>query len=199
MAKLLYVLAMLIFALIVVWAFFQPWVRIGTLDNADIEIPDIGIAKAHIPKIRFAKIPRVIIDQEEVFGRSISGYDIPVLANRPDGRSMISIIKIFKPQLTDADKKSYLVWGLPGLAAVIFLLSLIFARNKWVNLIIGFIGVAIFVIAAYKITTADLNKFMITIHIGPGLWFTLSGYLGMGAASLMNLFYLILRGRRSSK
>jgi len=172
MAKILYALAMLVFAVMIVLAFFQPWVETDTL--------------------RASKISQIIIGKQEVFGRSISGYDIPVLANGPDSRLIISIIKIFKPQITNADKKSYLVWGVPGLAVLLFLLSLILAKNKLVNLAIGIIGVAIFAVAAYKVTAADLDRLAVVIRIGSGLWMTLWGYLGMGAAAFLRVLELSL-------
>lgn len=172
MARILYALVMLVFAVMIVLAFFQPWVETDIL--------------------RAGKISQIIIGKQEIFGLSISGYDVPVLANGPDSRLIISIIKIFKPQIANADKKSYLVWGVPGLAVLLFLLSLVLAKNKLVNLAIGIIGVAIFAAAAYKVTAIDLDKLVVTIRIGSGLWLTLWGYLGMGIAAFLRVLQLSL-------
>jgi len=176
MVKVLYILLMLIFAAVIVVGFFQPWV--------------------HTESMRMGKISQIIVGQQAVFGRNISAYDVPVLANGPDSRLIISIIKIFKPQITDADKKSYLIWGVPVLALLLLLLSLIFAGNRWVNLAIGIIGVVIFAVGAYKINAINLNKLALPVRIGSGLWMSLWGYLGMGLSSLGNLFYLLMRVKK---
>jgi len=119
--------------------------------------------------------------QAEIAG--ISGFDVPVLANGPDARLMISIIKIFNPGITDADKKSWLIWGVPIFAVLIFLASLFLGNNKWFNLAIAVIGIAIFIVAVYKIKTTDLDKLVLNAKIGLGLWLTLCGYLGLGLLS----------------
>jgi hypothetical protein len=94
------------------------------------------------------------------------------------------MVRIFKPGVKDADKKSFLIWGVPGLAVIILLMSYFLGKNKWVNLAYGLLGVLIFVVAVYKIKTTDLDKLVLNIAIGPGLWLTLYGYLGMGLAGL---------------
>ena len=56
-------------------AFFLPWVR--------VEAPMVGT------------ISKVLTGKRQAELTSISGFDVPVLANGPDARLMISIIKIF--------------------------------------------------------------------------------------------------------
>lgn len=183
MARVLYRVAMLFFVLLVITAFFQPWVEVESFQGGNIQIGNIKIAN----------IPKINIGKDELFNRSISGYDVPVLANGPDARLIISIIKIFKPDVTDVGRKSYLVWTIPGLAALIFVLSIILAENKLANLIIGLAGGLIFMLAAYKISTVNLDKVVIAVRISSGIWMTIWGYLGMGLASALNLFYLIVK------
>jgi O-antigen/teichoic acid export membrane protein len=114
---------------------------------------------------------------------SISGFAVPGLANGPDARLMISIIKIFNPGITDADKKSWLIWGVPIFAIAIFLLGLYLGENKWFNLAVAAIGILIFLFGVYKITTMDLNKLVLNAKIGIGVWLTLCGYLGLGVVA----------------
>jgi len=144
-------------------SFFLPWVH--------VESPMVGT----MAKVLTGK------RQAEIAG--ISGFDVPVLANGPDARLMISIIKIFNPGITDADKKSWLIWGVPIFAVLIFLASLFLGNNKWFNLAIAVIGIAIFIVAVYKIKTTDLDKLVLNARIGLGLWLTLCGYLGLGLLS----------------
>lgn len=66
------------------------------------------------------------------------------------------------------------------MAVIIFITSYFLGKNKWVNLIIGIIGAAIFIAAAYKIKTTDLDKLILKVDMGPGLWLTLWSFFGMG-------------------
>ena len=131
-------------------------------------------------------ITKVLTGKRQAEITSISGFDVPVLANGPDARLMVSIIKIFNPAVTDADKKSWLIWGVPIFAVAIFLLSLLIGENKWFNLSIAAIGILIFLVAVYKIKTTDLNKLVLNAKIGIGVWLTLCGYLGLGLTGAAN-------------
>ena len=156
----LYNMAMLALAVLVIIAFFLPWVSVKS--------EQVGM---------FAKI---LTGKKQAMIDNISAFQVPILANGPDARFMLSVIKIFNPGVKDADKKSFLVWSIPFLAVVIFVVSCFFGGNKWVNLIIGVLGAAIFIAAAYKIKTTNLNKLVLNIKMGPGLWLTLWSFLLMG-------------------
>ena len=147
-------------------SFFLPWVH--------VESPMVG----SVTKVLTGK------RQAEIVG--ISGFAVPGLANGPDARLMISIIKIFNPSVTDADKKSWLIWGVPLFAVIIFLVGLFLGSNKWFNLVIGVIGIAIFLVGVYKIKTTDLDKLVLSAKIGLGIWLTLYGYLGLGVTAVIN-------------
>lgn len=172
MSKLVKV-AMLIFAVIICVSFFVPWVSIESRVTGGVSKLLTGTKQASL--------------------KTISGYQIPILANGPDAKLMISIIKLFNPAVTDADKKSWLVWGIPGLALGLFILVLFLGDNKWVNLGIGILGVSIFTIATYKIKTTDLDKYVLNVNIAPGLWIILWSYLGMGVVNLLNFSKKVLR------
>jgi len=156
----------LVFAALIFVAFFLPWVR--------VESAAVG------------QVSKLLTGKKQAAIDNISAFRVPIIANGPDARLMISVIKIFSPGITDADKKSYLIWLIPILAVVIFLVIYLFGKNKWVNLIFGLVGTLVFAVAAYKIKTTDLNKLIINITMGPGLWLTLWGYLGIGLAGLIN-------------
>jgi hypothetical protein len=153
----------LFFAVIICISFFLPWVSVESRIAG-------GISK-------------MISGQKQSSLKAISGFQVPILANGPDAKLMISIIKLFNPAVTDADKKSWLIWLIPGLAVALTLLVLFLAENKWVNLGIGILGVAIFAVATYQIKKADLDKFVLSVVISGGLWFILWSYLGIGLTS----------------
>jgi hypothetical protein len=151
---------MFISAVVIIVSFFLPWIN--------VESGQVGA---------FSKI---LTGKSQATIDSISGFRIPILANSADARLMISIIKIINPNITDADKKSFLVWAIPVLAAVIFLLSLYFGKNRFLNLAFGLIGCAIFFVALYKIKTTDLDKLVLNVKIATGLWLILYSYLAIG-------------------
>jgi len=155
-----------ILAAVIFISFFLPWVN--------VESPMVGA------------VAKVLTGKKQAEIASISGFAVPGLANGPDARLMLSIIKIFNPGVTDADKKSWLIWGIPLFALAIFLLGLFIADNRWFNLGVAVIGILIFIVGAYKINTTDLNKLVLDVKIGLGVWLTLYGYLGLGINGVVN-------------
>ena len=155
-----------ILATVICISLFLPWVN--------VESPMVGT------------VAKVLTGKRQADIASISGFAVPGLANGPDARLMLSIIKIFNPGVTDADKKSWLIWGVPLFAIAIFLLGLFIADNKWFNLGVAVIGILIFIVGAYKINTTDLNKLVLDAKIGTVVWLTLYGYLGLGIIAALN-------------
>ena len=155
----------LILAIVIFVAFFLPWVS--------VESEAVG---------QFSKL---ITGEKQASVMKISAFRVPIMANGPDARLMISIIEIFNPNITNADKKSYLIWSIPLLAVILRLLNYFFAKNKWLNFVFALIGILIFAVATYKIKTTDLNKVVINVKTAAGLWLTLWGYLGIGLVSLI--------------
>jgi len=153
-------MAMPALAALVIIAFFLPWISVKS--------EQVGM------------VSKVLTGKKQAVIDTISAFRVPILANGPDARFMLSVIKIFNPDVKDADKKSFLIWGIPFLAIVIFAVSHFFGNNKWVNLIIGVLGAVIFIVAAYKIKTTNLNKLVLNIEMGLGLWLTLWAFLLMG-------------------
>jgi hypothetical protein len=161
----LYNMAMLMLAVLVIIAFFIPWVAVKS--------EQVGM------------VSKILTGKKQAVIDNISAFQVPILANGPDARLMLSVIKIVNPNVKDADKKSFLIWGIPFLAVIIFIVSHFFGNNKWANLIIGVLGVAIFIFASYKIKTTDFNKLVLNIEMGPGLWLTLWSFLLMGATGFI--------------
>jgi len=160
---------MLPLVILICVAFFLPWVSVDS--------PAIG------------GITKILTGKKQATIDAISAYDVPVLANSDESRFMMSVIKIFQPNIENADKKSYLIWAVPLLAIIIFLLScVLLPGNRWLSLIFGIIGIAIFAFGYYKITTTDLDKLVLTITIGIGVWLTLWGYLGIGLVHVLDFF-----------
>jgi hypothetical protein len=160
-------LALMILAVTVFLSFFMPWVK--------IDAPVVG----GISKILTGKAQSSISD--------ISGFDVPIMANGPDSRFALAVIKIFNPSVKDADKKSWLIWGVPIFGVMLALASVFFGKFKWLRIAIAVICVAIFAVAVFKIKTTDMNKLVLNVKIAHGLWLTLWGYFGIGIVNALNL------------
>lgn len=155
---------MLILVIVIVVAFFLPWVS--------VESAAVG------------KVSKLLTGKTQATIGSVSGFQMPILANSEESRLMITIIKIFQPDITNADKKSFLIWIVPLLAIIIFWVGNAPKTNQWIRLAFGVIGILIFVGATFKIITTDLDKMIIKVNIGYGLWLILFGYLGIGVLQI---------------
>ncbi len=163
-----------VLTLVICVAFFLPWVDVGSAQ--------VGF------------ISKVLTGKEQQSIQKISAYQVPIMANGSDARLMISVIKIFNPSVRDADKKSYLIWGIPLFAILISGLLSKVKNKKWLYLAFGIIGCAIFIVGTFKIKTTDLDKLVLHVKMGSGLWLTLWGYLGIGILCAYN-FILSLKKR----
>jgi hypothetical protein len=152
-------------------SFFLPWVS--------VESEAMG------------KVSKLLTGKTQANISAVSGFQVPILANGEDSRFMISIIKIFKPKINNADKKSFLIWIVPLLAIALFFISIGFKNKKLVKLLIGLSCIVIFAGAVYKINTTDLDKLVLNVKIAYGLWITLFGYLIFGLLELINFAELI--------
>ena len=154
-------------------SFFLPWVSVGS--------PVAG------------GINKLLAGKNDSSFYSISGFQVPIMANGRESKLMISIIQLFNPGVKDADQKSWLIWVVPGLAVAILILLWLWGKNKWLHVVLGIIAVAIFGVATFKILTTDLNKLILKVSIAFGLWSLLVGYLLLGGVCLLNFVTFINR------
>jgi hypothetical protein len=152
---------------VVLAAFFLPWVSINS--------PVAGF------------VSKVTSGKNDASFMKISGFRVPILANRADSRFTVEIIQLFNPGIKDADKKSWLIWIVPLLAVGIAAGFRFLHMNKWFNGAVFIIGLAIFAVGTVKLLTTDLNKLVMSVTISSGLWITLIGYLGIGLVSGLQL------------
>lgn len=171
----LYKIGMLVLVGIIFVSFFLPWVSVES------------VAVGGISKLLTGK-KQATIDV-------VSGFKVPIIANSKESRFMITVIKIFNPDIKNADKKSWLIWLVPGLALILFVLGRFFRNNKWFYLTVGLLGVLIFTAAVFKIATTDLDKLILKVNIGIGLWLIFAGYLSIGILNLVQFVSLIKQKR----
>jgi len=156
---------MLILVIVIAVSFFLPWIS--------VESAAVG------------NVAKLLTGKRQATIASVSGFKVPILANSKESRFMSTVIKIFQPDITNADKKSFLIWGIPLLAVVMFLVGRNPKTSKWVRLGFGVLGILIFAGATYKIITTDLDKIIMKVTIGYGLWLILFGYLGIGIVQII--------------
>lgn len=175
---------LVIMATAVVIAFFLPWVRLKTTQATGIVSEGLALASVGAWPVGF--ISGLFSGGKHGMSQSISAYQIPVLANSNESTLIISLMQIFMPNVEDADKKSYLLWAIPFLAGAIALAGIFLGGNKWFGLVVGVVGIAIFAVVTYKVKSIDLDKIVMKVYTGPGLWITLWAYFGMGLVSLID-------------
>jgi hypothetical protein len=163
--RVLSVVLVFIFAFVVMVSFFMPWISIDTP------------AKGMISK--FVKL------ESRSSLMKISGYQVPILANRRDSRLMIGVIKLYNPGVNDADKKSWLIWVVPLLALFLALVHAGIKENRWFNLAVAVIGMLIYAAGVYKLKTVNMDKIVMNVNILSGVWMALFGYFGMGIICLV--------------
>jgi len=163
-------IGVLVCSILIIIGFFLPWVCVGSKQAGS-----------------FTKI---LTGKRQEGIAAISGFQIPVMANSDESRLIISVAKIFFPNVTDADKKSFLVWVIPILAMLILFLDRQYGNIRWVDLAYGVMGAMIFFVVTYKVMTTDLDKVVLQVGIGIGLWLILFGYLGMGISGINKFLVL---------
>jgi len=78
---------LLVLVVVIVISFFLPWVS--------IESKAVG------------SVTKLLTGKKQATINSISGFKVPILANSEESRFMITIIKIFQPDIENADKKKF--------------------------------------------------------------------------------------------
>ena len=121
----------------------------------------------------------------------ISGIQIPIMANREEARLTATIAQVFSPGIENVDKKSFLVLLIPLLAVVFMILNIAYGKKRWTNILFCAIGITIFASALFKIITTDLDKIVLQIKIGIGMWLILYSYLAIGVIGALRLAGLI--------
>ena len=160
---------------LIVISFFLPWVDVGS--------SQVGAVSELFTGKRQEKIT------------SLSGVQIPVLANSDKSKLAITIIKIFNPRIKNADKKSWAVFLLPIIALLIYSSVYYFPKNKFFHLLWGIVGVAISLGIAFKVAITDLDKLVIQVKIGVGLWLIIGCYIIIGVMSFIQ-FGRQLKGKK---
>ena len=157
--------AIFVLSIAIVVSFFLPWVMVQSKQTGAFTKALTGKRQQNIA--------------------AISGFQVPVMANGDEARLISSIAKIFNPSVDNIGLKSFLVVVIPLLAVAIAGVNYLYEKNKWANAAVAVLGILIFLVAIFKLTTTDLDKLILQIKIGIGMWVTLISFLGIGIASAL--------------
>lgn len=145
-------------------AFFLPWVSVEST----------GMVGDVLELVTGERQVELNVDQ------TLSGYDVPLLANSERSRLAGALLQIFFPNIENADQKSYLIWAVPVLPVLLWFISVIFFGKAWVHAGTGVIALAVFAVASYQLMTVDLDHLVFEARIRYGLWMVVAGYLAFG-------------------
>ena len=172
-----YKFLMVVLAGAVIAGFFLPWIT--------VESKPVG------------SLMKILTGQHQETVQGISGFRIPIFANREESHIIITIATLFKPGIENVDKKSYLVWAVPVLAFIILVLALHNDRSELLNFLFAVIGLVIFAYSFYKLQTTNLDKLLFEVKPGLGGWLTLGGYLSIGVLGFLQ--FVILAAGKSKR
>ena len=114
----------------------------------------------------------------------VSGAQIPQLANRKDVHVVVALAEMLTGQ-QQLGARSYVVYLLPGLAALCGLVVTLGRRWRVVCLLLGVGCLAISGFGFWKLTTTKTDTLLVAITIESGLWLSLWAYVGLGLAAVL--------------
>ena len=163
--------AISVLCIVVIVSLFLPWVNASS--------KQVGL------------ITKALTGKRQEGVARITGVQIPIMANREEARLIASIAQVFSPGIQNVDKKSFLVLSIPLLALAFMILNIAYGKKRWTNILFCAIGITIFASALFKIITTDLDKIVLQIKIGIGMWLILYSYLAIGVIGALRLAGLI--------
>ena len=115
--------------------------------------------------------------------KQVSGFQIPQLANQNNAQVAEALWKFLTNERHHISAKSYAVYLLPGIALCCGLLLTWLSGKAPVT-----VGIAVFCgliagVGFWKLLTTNTQTLFIAITIGPGLWLSLWGYVGLAVAA----------------
>lgn len=115
---------------------------------------------------------------------SVSGFEIPQLANRQDAKVAIAFAEMFAGQ-RGLGAKSYAVYLVPGLALLVGVLVTLARRLRVVCGGIGGACLAIAGLGLWKLLTMKPDALLAAVTLGPGLWLSVWAYVGLGICAIL--------------
>jgi len=190
-------------AIVIVSSFFMPWAKLSaSVTKVSKELTGRAGKAAGGPfGEKFTReLSRITDAIGNVGGNveiktSVSGYDIPSMANKKSSKVAISLAQGLLKDAKDLDKKAALVFLLPIFAVVCAALAVIGLKNKLSIILMLIISGGISLGGLYRLKTLDLASLPVDITIEKGLWQTLYAYLFI---FIISIIWLVVDKKEAS-
>lgn len=126
--------------------------------------------------------------------KQVSGVQIPKLANQKNAKVTLALVEMLTNKRQHIGIKSYAVYLLPGLALTAGLLITFLSTNPRILLGTAAVCAVVAAIGFWKLSTTPTDMLFISITIGPGLWLSFWGYVGLAIAAACQIL-LSRRGK----
>ena len=181
---------------VVLRAFFLPWAMIDLREPSLVRqvretVEGQGLLESLVQRVGkvTAEIRR---GAETVTGElslsdiphEVSGVQIPQMANQENAQVALALMELLTNTRQHIGAKSYAVYLLPGLAVLCGVLLTVLGRVRAALLGIAALCALVAGVGFWKLLTTNTSTLFIAITIGPGLWLSLWGYVGLSAAAL---------------
>lgn len=185
MRRIILALLIIICSVVVIASFFMPWAKastsatkVATSVKKEIagpfkELPFAGKLFANLDKATDAINEFGDVELKTV----VRGCDIPLMVNKKESKTAISLVQVFQPEAEGLDEKVLLIYLIPLLALACAALALLGFKHDIFIIIVALISGAISIGGLYKVMTTNISSNIVQITIGRGLWQTLYGYL----------------------
>ena len=124
---------------------------------------------------------------------SISGPEIPQMANGSLSKVLITFVGIFTSKVDNADMKSRLVWAIPVLAILVLAASWHYRRNWVAGMLIAILCLFVGIAGLIKLFLADTDTLLFRIQLCPALWITMITFIVIGLVHLVTFPEQIMR------
>ena len=181
----------------VVAAFFLPWARIDLREPELLRQTRQAAEERGVLGDLMGKVGKVTAEirrgAETVTGElpsladipeQVSGVQIPQMANQENAQVALALLELLTNTRQHVGLKSYAVYLVPGLAILCGVLLTVLGRVRAALLGIAALCALVAGVGFWKLLTTNTSTRFIAITIGPGLWLSLWGYVGLCVAAL---------------
>ncbi len=196
------VLALTFFA---VAGFFLPWVKMNAMPSETLEQLAAEVARQLGAKEDYYLKDLLVLKDHQIRAANhapfsgMTGYQLPGQINQRDingMRARLALETFFGSKATE--QKALLVYAYPLVAFASFLMLLCVRNNRRLFLIPSILALALYFWTRYRIATTELERSLIQVQIGWGIWICL--YALLFIALIMIIFaFLPARFSGSSK
>ena len=181
----------------VVAAFFLPWARIDLREPEVLRQVRRTAEEQGLLSGLMDKVGKVTVEvrrgAETVTGelpsladipKEVSGVQIPQMAHQENAQVALALLELLTNTRQHVGLKSYAVYLVPGLAILCGVLLTVLGRVRAAALGVAALCALVAGVGFWKLLTTNTSTLFIAITIGPGLWLSLWGYVGLSVAAL---------------